>query len=104
MHSFIYSIVLISISVTLIVIYNYSYGKLVRASANYKLDTCILKDVFVQTVTIDCVSDGVSVVDIPCLYALVDTTTLTNIRLYRSCEEKLWILRNDANVCLIFLF
>lgn len=88
------------ISGILISVYLFSYNGLISATGKYIENTCKIKTIEIVDVDINCENtEGyISVVKMPCILAIVDSKNYTDIKFYRSYEERLWILEQRVNV------
>ena len=95
-----YGLKLFVISGVFLLLYAFTFSDSVYETRNYAKDVCQINSMEILSVNVDCKSaDGhIFIVNMPCVLVHVNTTLFSHIRLFRSYEEKAWVLENDANV------
>jgi hypothetical protein len=99
-----YGLKLFILSGLLIALYSFSFRDSINATINYKKDVCIIQNIDLIKVDVDCLNPNgnIYIVSMPCVLILVNTKNYNNIKYYRNYEEKTWILENDVNVSVHF--
>ena len=81
-------------------IYSYSYSNSVVGTVNYEENICTIKKIEILEVDIYCMNlnNFINVVKMPCVLAFVNVKSMSNVKFYRSFEEKLRVNENNVNV------
>ncbi|CAF1003937.1 unnamed protein product [Brachionus calyciflorus] len=80
----------------LMIIYVNSLKSLVDNASNYSKDSCTVNNITQTKTFFDCwVSGAVTVVEIPCLKILVNTSNASNVFFYRNVNDKMFMQTNN---------
>ena len=84
-------------------IFSYSFSNSVIQTINYVEDICHIETIEILDVEIYCKNSKgyINILKIPCVLAVASLKNTSNIKFYRSFEEKSRVQENDVNVSIV---
>lgn len=96
---------MISLCLALTLVFHYYFRISIYSSSLYRSETCIVNSMNITEITFDCwISNVVTVLQMPCVVIMVNTTSQSNIMFYRNIYEQTFVNSNNyLGVCFTYL-
>lgn len=93
---------MISLCLALTLVFHYYFRISIYSSNLYRSETCIVNSMNISQITFDCwIGNVVTVLQMPCVVIMVNTTSQSNIIFYRNIYEQTFVESNNyLGVCI----